>query len=567
MLEVSEMRIGGLASGMDIDQIVSDLMKAERIKVDKLEQDKQILEWKQEIYNDLNKDLANFILDTKKDLGLNSTSSTGVLLNRSVSSLTWVKSASTADTTIADVTARADAAQGTYNLTVDQLAENWSAASSTGISSGDISNLADQFGLADSDTINFTITTNEGSVTINKTNLQDVDLDEIIDEINNANIGVSAIYDSEIDRFFLQTTKTGSENTIQITDSSTLSNGDTSFITGNTSTLKLQYLDATDTSQDITDGNVYAGQDAQVDFGAAVDIVKSSNQFTINGIEFNLKSQGTTTITVDTDVDAVYEKINNFVEKYNEIVDKINEKLGEKRYRDYLPLTEEQKKEMSEEDIELWEEKAKSGLIKNEMILQRTMQNMRSGMYAAVEGITGSYDQLTEIGIATQSYESGSLGGKLVIDETELKEAILEDVDGVLDLLFKEPSSDLNVSDDSLTASQIEQKRSESGLITRLYDNMIVGMKDIINKSGVGDNAALYRDVNSAILLDFVTEYGSISMLGKNVNELDDRIIDMNDHLLEVEDRYWRQFTAMEKAIQKMNQQSMWLAQQFGGGQ
>lgn len=31
-------RIGGLASGMDIDQIVSDLMKAERMPLDKIKQ-------------------------------------------------------------------------------------------------------------------------------------------------------------------------------------------------------------------------------------------------------------------------------------------------------------------------------------------------------------------------------------------------------------------------------------------------------------------------------------------------------------------------------------------------
>ena len=40
----------------------------------------------------------------------------------------------------------------------------------------------------------------------------------------------------------------------------------------------------------------------------------------------------------------------------------------------------------------------------------------------------------------------------------------------------------------------------------------------------------------------------------------------MNQYLISVENRYWKQFTAMEKAIQQMNAQSAWLAQQFGGG-
>lgn len=561
------LRIGGLASGLDIDQIVSDLMKVERIKVDKLEQDKTIIHWKQEAFNDLNKELANLILDTKKEFGLTTTTSTGVLINKSVSSLDWVKKATSSDTTIADVEARANAVEGTYDIKVTQLAKNWSSGSESNISVGNTANVASQFGLNDADNIKFTITTNSGSVTIDKTNLSNVSINDIVDEINAADIGVTAIYDSIIDRFFLQTKQTGINNTIQITDNSTLSNGDTSFITGGTSSLKLKYVDDTGTSQFITDGSVYTGQNSFIDFGAAQNIEQNSNQFTINGISLNLKAEGNFTITVAIDIDGVYEKISNFIEKYNEIINKLNKKLSEERYRDYRPLTDEQKEAMSEKEIELWEEKAKSGLLKGDMILERTLFSIRSGMYDKVVGVGGEYDQLTEIGITTESHLGGSKGGKLVINETNLKEAIEKDVDGIIDLLFKEPSSDLNVADSELTASQIQQKRKESGLIRRLYDNIIVGMKDIINKAGTGDNAELFRSVNSSILIDFVTEYGSISMLDKDITNYDERIDNMNDYLTKVEDRYWRKFTALEKAIQQMNQQSLWLMQQFGGGQ
>lgn len=53
-------RIGGLASGMDIDTLVSDLMKAERIPLNKLTQKKQILEWQRDGYRDMNKLLSEF---------------------------------------------------------------------------------------------------------------------------------------------------------------------------------------------------------------------------------------------------------------------------------------------------------------------------------------------------------------------------------------------------------------------------------------------------------------------------------------------------------------------------
>ncbi|RKD32339.1 flagellar filament capping protein FliD [Thermohalobacter berrensis] len=562
---MSDMRIGGLASGMDIDQIVSDLMKAERVKVDKLEQEKQLIEWKQEMYQEMNKEFANFILDTRKEFGLTDITSTGTLISKSVDSLDWVKTATSSNETVTTVDAYANAIRGSYDITVDRLAENFSAASSTIISSGDKANIASQFGVNANDTIKFTIETNEGSQTFDYTNLDSISLDDIVDDINNANLGVTAVYDSEIDRFFLQTDNTGADNWMKITDNSTFASGET-FITGASSLLALKY-DDNGTSTSLVDGQQYSGVDAQIDFGEAKDITMDSNQFTINGIEFNLKSTGSSTVQVNTDIDAVYEKISSFVEKYNEIVDKVGTKLSEERYRDYKPLTEEQKEAMSEKEIELWEEKAKSGLLRNDMLLSRTMQRVRSGLYDDVVGVTGSFDHLTEIGITTEKYSSGTVGGKLVIDEQKLKEAIQEDVDGVLELLFKEPSDALaSKSEDEMTASEIEQKRSESGLIRRIYDNMIQGMKEIINKAGPGDDVNIYRNVKSTMLLDFVTEHGSTSMLTDDIVDLDEEIDDMYDYLTQVEDRYWREFTQMEKAIAQMNQQSAWLMQQFGGG-
>jgi len=53
------------------------------------------------------------------------------------------------------------------------------------------------------------------------------------------------------------------------------------------------------------------------------------------------------------------------------------------------------------------------------------------------------------------------------------------------------------------------------------------------------------------------------SYLGKRIREMNDRIYDMEEYLTTVEDRYWRQFTAMEKAINEMNSQSTWLSQQL----
>ncbi len=556
-------RISGLASGMDIDAMVSNMMKAQRARLDKVQQSKTLIEWRQESYNDFNKLLANFILDSKKDLGLTKITSTGTMINSSVSSLDWVKSAVVSDSTVADVKAGANAVQGSYSVTVRQLAENWSAASSGKISAGSAANLATQFGFHDTDTLNFTITGSSGSVTVNKTNLTNVSITDIVKEINAANIGVTASYDEGSDRFFLQAKNSGEAGTVSITDNSVL-NGGNKFLTGAESALKLKYLDEGHVAQDVTEAQVYTGKDAIIDFGAAVGIKQSSNTFTINDISFTLKETGAATVNVATNTAAIYEKINNFVTKYNELMDQLNTQLSEKRYRNFEPLTDAQREEMSDKQIEQWETKAKSGLLKGDTTIERTLQKARLGMYEKVSGVAGIFDQLTEIGIYTESYSSGSRGGKLEINPSKLAEAIEKDANGVLELLFKEPSSGLqNKSESSMTGAELQQKRSESGLVSRLYDNLISGMKEVINKAGVGDNSTLYRNVSSTILIDFVVDYGSISMLEKDADKLDDKINTLNDYLARAEERYYKQFTAMEEAINKMNQQSAWLSQQF----
>lgn len=564
------LRISGLATGIETENVIKELMSAQRTRVDKLEQDKQILSWKQEIYNEINKDLANFILETRKEFGLSTTTSTGLYVNNSVSSMNWVKKATISNSEYANISARADATEGTYSANVTQLASNFNVASN--ISLGQLKPLNEQFNLQSTDVIKFTITRVEnGQETVSKEfeysgeKLKSLTIIDIVNDINNTlvdgkDLGVKAVYDSTINRFFLQSTATGADNGFIVTEDTSEDNV-INFMTG---------VDADGPSNSLglslESGKQNTGTNAIIDFAGAVGIEQSSNQFTINGINFDLKGEGSFTVQVATDIDAVYEKISNFVDKYNEIITKLTNLMGEKRYRNYAPLTKEQKEEMSEKEIELWEEKAKSGLIKQDNIISGIVQNMRSGFYEPVEGITGLFNQLTKIGISTDSYFT-SKGGTLKIDETKLKTAIKDNVDGVLELLFKEPEGNLKYkSESSMTADEIQAKRSQSGLIRRLYDNIVVGMKDIVFKAGAGDNADLYRNVNSSIMIDFVTEYSSISMLDKDVDQLSKRIETMNQYLISVENRYWKQFTAMEKAIQQMNAQSAWLAQQFGGG-
>ncbi len=503
----SNLRIGGLASGIDTDSIIKNLMKVKRMPVDKLKQEKQILNWQQEDYRGVNSTLRGF-RDKLFDMKLQSTY--------------LVNSASSSNETAVSASANSNAKRGIYSVSVTQLANAVSKGSQETLleesnADGTIKTLAAQFsGLPGS--ISFTLegTTGSKSFTFDTSTAT---IYSVASEINAANLGISASYDATLNRFFLNTTTTGSDAKIKISDDNAshfLSGLDGS---GNPSNiLKLQVENGTD----------YAGKDAIFNFGDMTGLTSATNSPTVNGITLSLKQEGASgAISVTSNTDAVFNTIKDFVSAYNDTLAKINDKLSEIRYRDYPPLTDEQRDVMSEKDIEKWEEFARSGLLKNDPLLNGHLEKMRTNLYSSVSGLTG-YKSLAEIGITTGSYMEK---GKLYLDETKLKEALQKDPEGVMNLFTK--SSDNN---------------DEKGIAARLYDNVNNAMSSLAEKAG---NSSSYSLADN-------------SMIGKSLTSIDKNIKTWEDRLKDIEDRFWRQFSAMEEAISRMNSQSAWLSQQLG---
>lgn len=543
---MSNLRISGLASGMDTDTMVQSLMKVERLKVDRFEQNKQIALWRQEQYNNVNKLFANFILNTKRDMGLNQVNMRGSISSTKYNSLDYIRKATSSNESVASATGTSKAVNGSFEIEVKKLATSGTVASA---------NLADvqlEAGMS------FKI--NGETITVGKDG-ETVSMNHVVNAINakKENTGVVAFYDETNKRLFMQTTETGAPKdgkTLNIILSKTGSEAGDSFL---------------DVLRGVGFKNT-AGENATIIYNG-IELNYSSNNFQFNGLNIDIKSIGKTTINVETNAQGIYDKIEKLVNDYNELIDKASSIIGEKRYPSYHPLSMEEKKALHEDDAKLWEEKAKSGLLNNDETINRTLQSMRRYLYENVEGIEGSYKQITEIGITTERFARGTAGGKLQIDKDKLMDSILKDPEGVMELLFKEPKygeGDLAgvsslTSERNLNGVQITAKRNQSGIFNRLYDELISGMQNIVDKSGSGDNADLLRSVKSNILLDFVTNKSSISDIDKDVLNINKRIDDLNAILLRKENSYYARFANMEKMLQQMYSQSDWLAQQFMG--
>ncbi|NLP40636.1 MAG: flagellar filament capping protein FliD [Veillonellaceae bacterium] len=511
------MRTYGLSgSGIDVDQMVKDLMKARRASYDKVWQQKTQLEWKKKDYNTiytLTQDLRNnTIFDFRKSASLQP------------------KQVTSTNDAVVSATANADAANVSHSIIVEQLADGVKLSSTGSITTGTSKDtLVNQFGYnaADNTELNFVVNGKNVNITItDQTTIYDV-----VSGLNNAGADIKANYDATLDRFYIYSNKTGESAKVDFTGS----NSDAlEFITDK---LKINPN---------SDGDlVFTGKNAIVEIDG-VKLERESNSFQVSGVSYNLKAESykdpntgvrtATTININADIEKTIANVKAFVDTYNTYMSALNTELNETKYRDFMPLTDAQKADMKEADIKAWEEKAKSGMLRRDSLLSEIVSSARLNFTNPIEGLTGKYKTASSIGINTGSYvdEDGKLtsdasnGGKLYVDETKLRKALEEDPEIVAKIFG-------NSGDTA----------AKQGIANRLYDQLNNSMKKIKDTAG------------------YPNATDTTSSLAKQLEDYDDRLYAMNDRLTQIENRYYKQFDAMEAALNRMNQQSMWLLQQF----
>ncbi|NLB78994.1 MAG: flagellar filament capping protein FliD [Clostridiaceae bacterium] len=359
-------------------------------------------------------------------------------------------------------------------------------------------------------------------------------LKQVFDKINNNEKTQAKIsYDEITDKITLTSTVTGAGNNLEIADN-----------TGN-------FLSALNLNAETQ------GKDAMVSINGE-DLVRSTNNFTVNGITYNLhkaheaESTGDT-ITVAQDTQSAIDNIKSFIEEYNKLIDNINGKTSEKYNRSYQPLTDAQRDAMEEKEIEKWEEQAKTGLLRNDSMLQSLTLSMRTALYEKVEGVGIS---LRDIGIESKSYADK---GKLYLDEDKLKNALLSKPDEVAKLINGVSAENPSYSR-TASAEQRADRYNKSGVFQRLSDiieNHVSTLRDTDGRKGILlEKAGIEGDLSS-----------TKNLISQQLDDFDDRINNMLDKLTRKEENYFKKFSALETMLAQMNQQSAWLTSQFSAGQ
>ncbi|MDE6828957.1 MAG: flagellar filament capping protein FliD, partial [Lachnospiraceae bacterium] len=237
------------------------------------------------------------------------------------------------------------------------------------------------------------------------------------------------------------------------------------------------------------------------------------------------------------DADSIVDAVKSMIEEYNSMIEMVNKEVKTKPDRDYEPLTSEQKKELSEDEIEAWEKKAKEGLL----YADSDIRSLTSDLRFIIDG--GIAQELAEMGISTST--SYSDNGKINFDESKFRAALASDPERVQELFAESSVKNTN----------------GNGYSKGIGANLKSVLDKYVNTTGaMTSKGILIRKAGHESSPMSVTEntmYNQLKAIKEQISKLQER--------LETErDRYIKQFTSLETLISQMNNQSSWLSQ-FGG--
>jgi flagellar hook-associated protein 2 len=497
---------------MDIDSMVKSMMTIKQMPLDKLNQQKQTLQWQRESYREMNSKFYDFKSNKLFKYQLDSEMNTQ-------------KAVTSGNTDAVKAEATADANGIPMTVSVSKLATQTSV-STVGLGQGytTTQTLAgvqakSENDLAKTETYgsnNYTLDVNGKAFSFKGT----TSLSTVISTINSdSKANVTANFDEVTGKLIIKSKNYGvydvgvKEGKVNVTGTSSL----------------LNLFNGVEIKPEQTVPGVNAGVNAEV-YINNVKMTPSSNTLLINGVQLTFLAttpftgldanslpvdSNPVTITTQTDVDKALSTIKSFVSDYNDLIKVLNDKVEEEKYRTFLPLTDEQKKEMKENEITAWESKAKSGLLKNDDILKSTISSLR-------ETIITKMGSLSSIGITTGKYHEN---GKLYIDESKLKLVLQNSPQQVMELF--------------------QGSTGNQGIFSKMAGTMDKSLDAFATRAGTSKFSG---DINSI--------FKEESVMGKRMIDYNKRISNLQSRLEDMETRYYKQFSAMETAMSKYESMS-----------
>lgn len=251
------------------------------------------------------------------------------------------------------------------------------------------------------------------------------------------------------------------------------------------------------------------------------------------------------TISVSQDTDKIVDNVKKFVETYNTLIDSLNTKYREEKNTDYKPLTKKQESEMTESQIDKWNEKAKSGLLYHDNNIYSIISDMRESLYTKVDAVDTvltdakgnkySYNSMSSIGITSSTNQ-----GHITLDEEKLKKALTEDPDCVYQLFASDQDSTYVAGSTNKNQADTYTSKSDylnTGIANRLYNAMTTNISNLESYAGTSK------------------ETDDESYLGKLITNMNTKMTSFQTLMKSYESKLYKKYDAMEVALSKLGAQ------------
>lgn len=378
-------------------------------------------------------------------------------------------------------------------------------------------------------------------------------LNDLATAFSNSGANVQGGYDTVNDSFSLYNKTSGSANKIGLkanndTSAELLNKLHLASYNGQTNTLGNEI---SFTKNTLTEAAVGTNAKATID-GKTYE--SDTNKLNVANVIYNFNgvsaknADGTyqaSTISVSQDTDKIVDNVKKFVETYNTLIDSLNTKYREEKNTDYKPLTKKQEGEMTESQIDKWNEKAKSGLLYHDNNIYSIISDMRESLYTKVDAVDTvltdakgnkySYNTMSSIGITSSTNQ-----GHITLDEEKLKKALTEDPDCVYQLFASDQDS--TYVSGSTNKNQADTYTSKSdylntGIANRLYNSMTTNISKLESYAGTSK------------------ETDDESYLGKLITNMNTKMTSFQTLMKSYESKLYEKYDAMEVALSKLGAQ------------
>ena len=528
-------------SGIDVESLVKVGMMSEQKKYDRLYKKEVETEWRKEAFADVYS-AVNTFRSSMSDMRL--------------SSRTKPMTATSSLSDVVTATANANAGVMSHTVEVTQAASNaylmtasgqkvarTNTAAPASVALKDVAFAGGTMpaGMANGDTaLSFKLSNGTGTAEVKFTAeeifTKNLTLNDLATRINNARfidsdgkktaLNITASYDAVSDAFSIVNTKSGSDNKVSLSvDTGAGSAADTTALLNN---LKLGQVNGGSISAPLsftaagtTSTLSVAGTNASVKVDGRTYTDLQENKLQVNGVTYTFKKEtpaGTTAqVTIAQDQEKLVENVKKFVEDYNKLLDDLHGRYNNNKYPDYEVLTKDQEASMSHEQVEKWNERAKSGLLYRDGYLRSIISDMRDAVTNRVGSAPGRYNNLAAIGITSKDQS-----GHLKLDENKLRTAISAEPDAV-NQIFSHTDDDDNYSD--------------NGVATRLAERLGKRMESLKSHAGMTANKS------------------DRSELGKLIENYEKQMSDFKQLMSSFENQLYKKYNAMEEAISKLSTQ------------